>query len=186
MTVLSKKTTWLTLCLAAMMCMQLACVGQQKTPPSNPCTLPSGHLVDAAFQTARSTLSQPDCRYQFDAVFAALLQVCEGSPDMAHKEAFSDFLVWSKDQGIISTIQAQERYNRYFTARYVSMPDDYNTCSYCPQLRSILSACHDELRDKQTGLLRVCGDKATHAKASSDLQKLELILEATCAACATE
>lgn len=186
MSVFSKNHTWLTLCLAAMMFMQLACVTAEQKPTPAPCAIPSGHLVDEAFQTARSTLGQPDCRYQFDAVFTALVKICEGAPDMEHKQSFSEFLVWSKNEGIISTIQAKERYNRYFSDRFVSMPDEYNTCSYCPQLKNILSACKDELRDKQTGLLRVCGDKATYAKASGDLQKIELILEATCAACAAE
>jgi len=179
-----KKHSWLVLCFAIIAFMFTACVPQKPEP--TPCPIPSGNLVDEAFQTARTTLSQPACRYQFDAVFSALLEVCTGSPSMQHRERFSELLVWSKNEGIISTIQAKELYNRYFTDRFVSLPDDYKTCSYCPQLKRLMSACQDELRDKELGLLRVCGDKATYAKASGDLQKMDLILEATCSACGAQ
>jgi len=154
------------------------------TKPS--CPIPSGNLVDEAFQTARSTLSQPECRYQFESTLNALLIICKGNPGEKHKQAFSDFLMWAKGEGIISTIQAKEYYNRYFSHKFISMPDNYRTCGYCRQLKKIMSDGKDELRQKEMGLLKVCRDKESFAKASSDFKAIELILEATCSACAAE
>jgi hypothetical protein len=179
----TKPYPWLTLCLAVITFTLMACTPKPEPPP---CPIPSGHLVNEAFQTARSTLSQPQCRYQFDAVFSALMNICQGAPDLKNKELFSELLSWAKEEGIISTVRAKELYTRYFSDRFVSMPDAYKTCSYCPQMKSIMANCQDELRDKEKGLLHVCGDKDTYAKASNDLQKMQLILEATCSACAAQ
>ena len=169
------------------------CVAQQKTAPSfsttnvvESCPLPSGYLVDQAFSTARSTLSNPPCRYKFDAVFASLLKVCKGAPDMKNKELFSALLVWAKDEGIISRVQAEEYYTRYFSHRFVSLPDTYQTCSHCTGLKTMQANCRDELKDKENGLVMACGDKSSYAKASDDLYKIEVILQATCAACSAE
>jgi len=167
----------------------VGCVSQ-KAPATSTlvenCPLPSGYLVDKAFATARSTLTTPSCRYKFDAVFASLLTVCKGAPDMKNKELFSGFLVWAKKEGIISKVQAEEYYTRYFAHRFVSLPDTYQTCSHCSGLKTLLANCKDELKNKEQGLIKVCGDKATYAKASDDLYKIEVILEATCSACAAE
>ena len=169
------------------------CVSQKKATPSfstvstvESCPLPSGYLVDQAFSTARSTLSNPACRYQFDAVFESLLKVCKGAPDMKNKELFSNFLVWAKDEGIISRVQAEAHYTRYFSHRFISLPDTYQTCSHCNELKAILANCRDELKDKETGLILACGDKSSYAKASDDLYKIEIILQATCEACSAE
>lgn len=165
------------------------CVSRKPPAPPNVvdnCPLPSGYLVDQAFATARSTLSNPACRYKFDAVFASLLNVCKGAPDMKNKELFSNFLLWAKNEGIISKIQAETYYTRYFGHRFVSLPDTYQTCSHCTRLKTLLADCRNELKDKAQGLIKVCEDKATYAKASDDLYKIEVILEATCDACSAE
>jgi len=166
----------------------VGCVSQKSPPPDVVvnCPLPSGYLVDQAFSTARSTLSNPPCRYQFDAVFATLLTVCEGAPDMKNKELFSELLLWAKGEGIISSIQAEKYYTRYFSHRFVSLPDTYQTCSHCTGLKTMLANCREELKNKEQGLIKVCKDKATYAKASDDLSKIEVILEATCRSCAAE
>jgi len=150
------------------------------------CPIPSGHLVDQAFATAKSTLSNTECRDTFDAVFASLLDISEGTPDIKNKEMFSELLGWAKDHGIISTVQAKERYTKYFASRFVSLPDTYQTCSHCPRVDSIIGQCKSELQAKDKGLLKVSSDKATYAKANDDLQNIELILLATCSACESE
>lgn len=185
------KFTRMTLCFIAISLMTIGCAGTQAaSTPEYPsvaeCTLPSGHLVAEAFVTARNTLSEPSCRYKFDAVFSALLQVAKGDPSMNHKKTFSDFLVWTRDEGIISTLQAKEYYNTYFSHIFVSLPDNYRTCNYCPELTSLISECKDELRQKELGLLRICSDKTAYTKAWNDFQDIELIMEATCSACAAD
>jgi len=175
-------TLRLIISLLAASALVAGCV-QPKPKPVTSCPLPSGHLVDKGFETARATLSNPECRYQFDAVFHSLLSICEGDPDMGHKEKFSNLLMWAKGQGIISKKQAAELYTTYFSARFVSLPGDYQTCSHCPRLKTIMSRCRDELKKKARGLIKVCSDKETYGKASQDLQYIEVILEATCSAC---
>ena len=164
----------------------VGCANQSPAPVVNNCFLPSGHLVDPAFATATSTLSNPDCWYKFDAVFASLLKVCEGAPDMKNKVLFSDFIGWAEGEGVISKLQAKACYTQYFSHRFVSLPDTYQTCSHCSRLKALLEACWSELKNKEQGLLKGCGDKATYMKACDDLKKIELILEATCSACAAE
>ncbi|MCP4695197.1 MAG: hypothetical protein GY859_44625 [Desulfobacterales bacterium] len=168
----------------AIFIMLMGCAHKKAEAPT--CPLPSGKLVDNAFNQARNTLEHPVCRYQFDAVFSTLLTIAEGDPKPENNQKFSDLLVWAKDEGIISTIQAQNYYNRYFTHIFISLPDDYKTCNYCPRLKTIMSDCRDELRNKEQGLLKVCKDRGSYAKASGDFQTIELILEATCSACAEE
>ncbi len=163
------------------------CSHSKPVPVAQPsCPLPAGNFVDHAFDTARTTLSNPGCKYKFDQVMQALLGVCEGSPGMENKKLFSDFLVWAKDHGIISTVQAKEFYNQYFTSTFVSLSDDYQTCSLCLKINEILSDCDKELEKKKQGLIKICGDKITYTKASNDLKQISLILEATCKACDAE
>ncbi len=150
------------------------------------CPLPTGHLVGQAFSTAKSTLIKTECQDTFDAVFDSLLDISAGAPDTKNKEMFSDLLGWAKDHGIISTLQAKERYTKYFASRFVSLPDTYQTCSHCPRIDSIIGQCKNELQAKDKGLLKVSSDKATYAKANDDLLNIELILLATCSACAAE
>ncbi len=180
------------ICMVCFSIMTLAlvptgCSHSKPVPVTQPsCPLPSGNFVDQAFDTARSTLSYNECKYQFDQVMDALLEVCEGTPSINNKKLFSDFLVWAKNQGIISTVQAKKIYTRYFTATFVSLSGDFQTCSLCPRIHKILSDCDQELEKKKSGLLKICGDKKTYAKASNDLKQISLILEATCKACEAE
>ena len=51
-----------------------------------------------------------------------------------NKRVFSEFLVWSSDQGLLSKRQAEDYYNRYFNVKFMSMKGDYNNCSHtCPE-----------------------------------------------------
>ncbi len=167
----------------------VGCVSRKAPAPPRVvenCPLPSGYLVDQAFATAQSTLSTPSCRYKFDPVLSSLLNICNGAPDMKNKELFSGFLLWAKEEGIISKVQAEEYYTRYFAHRFVSLPDTYQICSHCNDLKTLLANCRNELKDKELGLIKACGDKSTYAKASDDFDKIEVILGATCSACAAE
>ncbi|CAG35950.1 hypothetical protein [Desulfotalea psychrophila] len=154
--------------------------------PEPVCQLPSGYLLDPAFATARQTLANRECSYQFETIFKTLLDISEGDPTEANKEKFSKLLVWAKSQGIISKIQAKEYYTRYFSHRFISLPDDYQTCSYCSNLKSLRGDWQAELADKERGLVGAANDKVTYAKASDDLTKLDLIMEAACDACQAE
>ena len=87
--------------------------------------------------------------------------------------------------GVISKRQAQALYNRYFNVKFVSLAGDYNTCSQtCPVQARVISDMKAELQDKELGLLRVTGDNSSYYRADNLLKETQLVLAATCRACA--
>ena len=170
--------------VTAVFIITVGCTSKEPIPAiADSCPIPSGYLVDKAFITAKSTLSNPECRYKFETIFLSLLQICSGTPDLDNKELFSQFLTESKNRGIISRNQAKEYYTKYFSSRFVSLPDNFSTCSYCSRLKKIMGECKSELQAKELGLLKACNDTLSYNKAFGDLEKIEIILEATCSAC---
>ena len=157
--------------------------GCQTTPMPN-CTLPEGTNVDRAFSHARDQLSQRECHYRFDEYYQRLLQIAIGDPNSNHNERFSNFLLWANEQDIITRVSAKEYYNRYFGTKFVSLPNEYSNCSYtCKVQEEVTRKMQSELRDKETGLLRVTNDRRRFAEANSRYQSTLTLLEATCEAC---
>ena len=125
------------------------------------------------------------CQAHFDRYYDDLLLIAEGDPKAENKRAFSEFLVWASDQGLLSTRQAQDYYNRYFNVKFMSMRSDYNNCSHtCPNKQKVLFDMERELLDKERGLLKVSTDADAYYRADRLYQEVELVLEATCTACA--
>ncbi len=157
--------------------------GCQAPPVADVCGGRLGTTLDAAVRAAESRLSM-GCEYSFDTYFNELMALAEDNPDADNKRVFSDFLVHAKDSGVISTRQAQERYNRYFNVRFVSLHGDYNTCSQtCPVRNKVMADMKRELADKELGLLRVSTDQASFYRADGLFKETQLVLEATCRAC---
>lgn len=152
-------------------------------PETPECAVPASKLTEEAFREARQTLADPECAYQFDAIWNSLLQIAAGDPDPVNKERFSNLAGWARSQGIISTVQAKEYYTRYFHHNFVTLPDSYRTCSYCPQLDTLKADLNDELRQKELGLNKVSKDNSGITRARSDYKAIDLILTATCEAC---
>ena len=154
------------------------------TPVADHCSGPLGHRLHVAIEEVDSRLSQ-GCEYHFDRYFGELLEIAQASPDADNKKLFSDFLVRASSSGVISQRQARERYNRYFNVKFVSFTGDYNTCSQaCPVQAQVLADMKSELEDKQTGLLNASNDKNSYYRADHLLKETQLVLEATCRACA--
>ncbi len=148
------------------------------------CSLPSTTSLDRAMEAAEEQLAN-GCEAQFDRYYAELLDIAEGDPSPENKRKFSDFLLGASDQGLLSKRQAERAYNRYFNVKYVSLMGDYNNCAYtCPRKRQVLTAMEAELLDKELGLLRVSQDATSYYRADRLYQETELVLEATCTACA--
>lgn len=147
------------------------------------CQLPTGVNLDQAMAEARSNLSHQKCQYRFDEYFQALLEIGTGDPQAENRKKFSNFLVWANEQGILNRVQAKEYFNRYFNTTFVALPDDYNVCSNCAKQAEIVRSMEKELRMKEKGLLRVCGDKKSYYQANNDFDSVLLVLEATCTAC---
>jgi len=148
------------------------------------CAGPQSKNLAAAIDQAQAALIN-GCHAQFDRYYDDLLSVAEGDPKPENKRAFSEFLVWSSDNGLLSTRQAQDYYNRYFNVKFMSLKGDYNNCSQTyPNKRKVLLDMERELSDKERGLLRVSLDNEGYYGADQLYQEVELVLEATCTACA--
>jgi len=147
------------------------------------CSLPKGPNLERAISAARFDL-ETGCEHKFDDYFQRLLSIAEGDPKKENKAAFSDFLLWSNDAGLLSKRQARERYNRYFGIKYVSLVSDYSVCSQtCPRQSDVMREMNRELADKEQGLLRISSDRLNYTRASNLYQETELVLQATCEAC---
>ena len=158
--------------------------GCNSSPPREAaCSLPDTPHLDQAVGKARFDL-ETGCESRFDAYFDRLLTIAEGDPRPENKAVFSDFLLWSHQQGLLSKQQARRYYNRYFGIKYVSMMGDYSVCSdTCRHPQRSLQAMRDELADKERGLLKVSADRRGYNRASRLFNETELVLEATCTAC---
>lgn len=158
-----------------------ACASQ---PSTDYCSAALGGNLDAAMDEAMVRL-QNDCEYRFDGYFQTLLGIAEANPDPANRRRFSDFLMGVNDMDVISRRQAEQLYNRYFGVKFVSLQGDYNTCSQtCPQRDRVMSNMQAELHDKELGLLRASNDQRSFYRADNLLKETELVLQATCDACA--
>ncbi len=151
------------------------------SPP--PCNGPQSKNLNAAIDAVKSTL-QAGCAAHFDRYYDDLLNIAEGDPKAENKRIFSEFLVWSSDQGLLSKRQAKDYYNRYFNVKFMSLQGDYNNCSHtCPRRDRVMLNMERELTDKERGLLRVALDNEGYYRADELYQEVELVLEATCTAC---
>ena len=148
------------------------------------CSLPEGPDLDRAISEARFDL-ETGCEHQFDRYFQRLLTIAEGDPKKDNKAAFSEFLVWANEEGLLSKRQARETYTRYFGVKYVSLISDYSVCAQtCPRQREVMRDMTRELKDKELGLLKVSADRVEYYRANRLYQEAELVLQATCTACA--
>ena len=147
------------------------------------CMGPQSKNLDTAIDAAQTALIN-GCHAHFDRYYDDLLSIAEGDPKPENKRAFSEFLVWSSDEGLLSKRQAQEYYNRFFNVKFMTLKGDYNNCSQtCPNKRKVLLDMERELSDKEQGLLRVSLDNEGYYRADQLYQEVELVLEATCTAC---
>jgi hypothetical protein len=152
------------------------------TPP--PCNGPTTNNLSAAIDQAEQELLN-GCEAHFDRYYDDLLTIAEGDPKPDNKRAFSEFLVWSKDQGLLSRRQAERYYNRYFNVKFVALEGDYNNCSHtCPRRDLVYREMGQELNAKERGLLKISLDNDGYYRANELYQEVELVLEATCTACA--
>ena len=148
------------------------------------CAGPQSKNLNAAIATAQSSLME-GCHAHFDRYYDDLLAIAEGDPKPENKRAFSEFLVWASDKGLLSNRQAEDYYNRFFNVKFMSLKGDYNNCSHtCPNRQKVLLNMERELEEKERGLLKVSLDNEGYYRADQLFQEVELVLEATCTACA--
>ena len=169
----------------ALLAAALALTGCTTTPTAS-CDLPRTQNLNAAINAADSLLAN-GCENHFDEYYAQLLDIAEGDPQIENKRKFSEFLLRTSEQGLLSKRQAERAYNRYFNVKFVSLMGDYNNCSQtCPRKRQVLTSMEAELQDKERGLLKVSQDARSYYRADRLFKETELVLEATCTACAAQ
>ena len=148
------------------------------------CMGPQSKNLDTAIDAAQTALIN-GCHAHFDRYYDNLLSIAEGDPKPENKRRFSEFLVWSGDQGLLSNRQTRDVYNRFFNVKFVSMQGDYNNCAQtCPVRRQVMTDMEQELADKERGMLQAALDREGYYRADRLLSETELVLEATCTACA--
>jgi hypothetical protein len=172
----------ISLCILFASCLQKEPVPQVKSLEQL-CPLPESKLISEAISEARNSLSSPDCAIRFNAIFEHLLFVAQNDPKPKNNKIFSEFLTWAKDNSIISARQTKEIYTSYFSHKFVALPRDYQTCSYCKDIDKLVQKMKEELRLKETGLLKICENRARYVRAKSDYVNMRTILKATCKAC---
>ena len=159
----------------------LALASCASSPP--PCDGPQTRNLNAAIDHVKGALSN-GCAAHFDRYYDDLLRTAEGDPKPENKRVFSEFLVWSADEGLLSQRQARDYYNRYFNVKFMTLASDYNNCSHtCPRRDRVLLDMERELSDKERGLLKVSLDNESYYRADELFKEVELVLEATCTAC---
>ncbi len=179
---MNKRNLSATLQVFALLLSAFALTSCASNPPL--CSGPQTKNLDAAVGVVQRSLND-GCAAEFERYYDDLLTIAEGDPKSENKRIFSEFLVWSTDQGLLSQRQAKEYYNRYFNVKFVSLEGDYNNCSHtCPRRDQVMRNMERELSDKERGLLNVSLDNAGYYRADELYQEVELVLEATCTACA--
>lgn len=170
------------LALGAVLLASMLLASCASTQPS--CMSPQTKNLSSAISAVQSNLTS-GCQAHFDRFYDDLLTIAEGDPKPENKREFSEFLVWSSDTGLLSQRQAEDYYNRFFNVKFMSMRGDYNNCSHtCPNKQRVLLEMERELSDKERGLLQVSLDNEGYYRADQLFQEVELVLEATCMACA--
>lgn len=179
-----RKTIKLNVIFFTCLIVLVGCQTAKKTPYL--CQLPSGNDLGKAIEHAKSDLQRKDCQLRFDDYFMSFLEIAERSPDILHRQTFSKFISWAQVQNIISMTQAKELYSRYFARTFVSLPPDYNNCSSLQEKEdfdNLIAEMGRELRHKERGLVKICGDKAAYQVVYDQYTALLTILEATWLAC---
>ncbi len=160
-----------------------AVISSCATPPPA-CGGPTSRDLSVSVNQVKNSLEY-GCASHFDRYYDDLLRIAEGDPKPENKRVFSEFLVWTADEGLLSQRQAKGYYNRYFNVKFMALQGDYNNCSHtCPARSRIMLDMGRELIDKERGLLKVSLDNDGYYRADELYQEVELVLEATCAACA--
>jgi hypothetical protein len=169
--------------IAVLALLMFSCANNQYLQSS--CTLPSGVNLEEALTHSRDELGRLECERMFDSYYERLIDVAKRDPDRENRRRFSDFLMWANEEGIIDKIQARNYYNRYFNTTFMSLQDDFNVCSSCPEdaKRELEVELQNELGQKEDGLLRACQDKQAYYAAADQYNSILLLLDATCTAC---
>lgn len=183
------KSTALSLCLVSGLAACAATPPPPAPPPVEPvvvntCQTPSSKSLQIAIAAAQSELSHRECHYQFDAMHHTLLQIAQGDPSPKNGKKFLDFYKWNVSQGILSSKQGKDYYNRYFKPTFGNvLSNDRNVCSLGKNKDALIKSLGRELVDKKTGLQVIMQDRNAYFEALRIHNDLIFLIETTLMAC---
>lgn len=178
-----RKTIGLLAFSALILTMQGCATIKRDQAPQDTCQLNQTKKFEIAMEDAKTRLSSNKCLGHFDNYYAQLLDVAKGYPKADNSTKFLDYLRWSVNEGFVSKVQAESRYERNFSYKFSTLDSKRSVAaSVCPKLDETLAELRTELQDKKVGLQDVNGSAGKYKKAQQLYYELELNLEAVCAA----
>lgn len=162
-------------------CLILIGVGCQSTtpvavsvPPPDPCPLPSGYKLAPAVEIAEQTLNL--CPSKLDEVFARLIEISKDSPDKENALLIQDLLKRMVTRNKISETYSRDLYKRYFSPRFVSVPD-VKTYNLAGEIETIKKGLREELALKRIGMLECSNDRASYTMAEAEYARIVGFME---------
>ena len=144
------------------------------TPHEEPCPIPSGYKLAPALEVAEQTLTR--CPNKLDQVFSRLLEISNHSPGKENSMLIQDMLKSLVKKNKVSETYAKSLYRKYFSARFVTLPDvkAYNLSG---EIDSIKKQLRHELTLKKAGLIECCDDKAGYKRAEAEFARVISFIE---------
>jgi len=136
--------------------------------------MPSGYQLAEAVETAERTLAT--CPGKLDQVFMKLLDIAKQRPDKENGVLVQDLLKNLIKQNKISETYSKALYQKYFSRRFVTMPDVkiYNLTG---EMDSIKKSLREELACKKIGMLACCGDRESYRRAEAEYTRAVQFME---------
>lgn len=153
------------------------------TETTSNCQIASSNKVEMAFSEAQASLSNRECWMGFDSQFTSLLNIAKGDPNKEHQRKFAEFLRWSESSGIISKMQLREKYTRFFTPYFTTLPKNQSNCKAGQNLEALTRAMDKEMLDKKRGILEAMANADMYNKAKRDRDAILLVVAAAGEAC---
>jgi len=180
---ISKVVKMLVLSLSLMSVLS-ACAPSRIKHAEVSCNSVSDKNLQTAFESAKGILSQRMCHYEFDALHQQLLSIAKNDPAEGTGLKFLQFYKWNVSEGVISSKQGKNLYNRYFKSTFGHiLPNNQNVCSLRGNKDPLIKELGRELGYKKMGLQEAMQDRDAYFEAQRIHNELVFLLETTLMAC---
>lgn len=180
------KMTALSVCLISGLaaCAQNPLTNLNQQSADANCSKLTHKKLQTAINQAQDALSNRSCHYQFDTLHQQLLNIAENDPAQENGSLFLKFYKWNVSEGVISTKQGKEFYNRYFKPSFGNvLSNDRNVCSLGANKEELVKNLGRELTYKKTGLQDIMQNRDAYFEAQRIHNELLFLIETTLMAC---
>ena len=140
--------------------------------------------LQVAINYAQDALGHRSCHYQFGSMHQQLLDIAQNDPAKENGSLFLKFYKWNVAEGVISSRQGKEYYNRYFKTTFGHvLTNDRNVCSLGANKDELVKNLGRELNYKKTGLQTIMQDRDAYFEAQRMHNELVFLIETTLLAC---